>query len=108
MGRFSAWAGYTEIKIDGMELKLKAKVEDLQQFMDIRGKKENTLVEMHKMVLGMMKRSYPDENADEIENFVTANIAKMIPELAVAWKLITREELEKGMKAAEEKKLSGQ
>jgi len=99
MGRFARFLGDTEIEIDGEKLKLKATVKDMQKIMDL-GESKEKLIELGNTIIDIMKRSYPDEPIEEIEAFVSKNLLKFIPELAIAWKWTTRENINDAIEEA--------
>jgi hypothetical protein len=99
MGRFAKFLGDTQIEIDGEKLNLKATVRDMQKIMDMKDSKEK-LVGLHDTLLEMMKHSYPEQPEDEIDAFVSKNIMKFVPELAIAWKWTTRAEFDRNLEEA--------
>lgn len=99
MGRFGRFLGDTEIEIEGEKLLLKATVRDMQKVMDMQNSKEK-LIEMHTVLLNLMKKSYPEEDENELDAFVSKNVMKFIPELAIAWKWTTKEEFTKNIEEA--------
>jgi len=106
MGRFKQFLGKTEIEIAGQKIELDATVNDMQKIMNLKDFKTDQLEQTHKVIMDMMKKSYPDEPVDELESFVTKNVASFLPELAIAWKWTTRDDFERTLKTS--KKVVGQ
>jgi hypothetical protein len=103
MGRFAQFLGDTEIEIAGQKLSLKATVRDMQKIMNLKDAPTENLVQLYDLVFDLMKRSYPKEDEVEMDAMVTKNVTAFLPELAIAWKWTTRDELNRSMDEARKK-----
>jgi hypothetical protein len=96
MGRFTQYLGKLEIKVDGQNLELDAKLKDKEKLMKSQKIKDEDkkITLLTEVLLEILSRSYPDEPKEEIEAFVDKNYVEYMQELMIAFKWAKREELE--------------
>jgi len=97
MGRFNQYLGKTEMEVDGHKLELDVKLKDLKAIMTASKNKEiapESIEIIANTFKDLMKRSYPDENAEEMDAFVEKKLTKFITEFSIAMGWTTRKQVE--------------
>ena len=94
MNKFSKYANRKlHLNVRGEELDIEFKVKDRLELTTIHETKERT-EQYNKLITfctNIIQRSYPDETADTIENFLATNLESFIEELMIESNLATRE-----------------
>lgn len=92
------------LKIDGQPLRIIPEVGDAEMFMLFRGTKpEDEVRRLTKVLIGMLKRSYPKATDEQISNYVAKNYGQLFEEIAVIYGFVTRDKLEQVKKKATDK-----
>jgi hypothetical protein len=95
-GRFGKYNSDLVIKVADEELRLKrVKTEKLQKLLSLTKDEDNMLINLVAYFTDIVSSNYPDENKDEIESFVQANVMTIFEEFQIAYGLIKRADLEK-------------
>ena len=90
-----------KLKIDGMTLTIIPEVEDAELFMTLRGENlEEEGKRMTKIIINMLKRSYPAAEEDETKRFVSLNYPTLMGEIAIIYGFTTRDKIEEIKKKA--------
>jgi len=97
MGRFNQYLGKTEMEVDGQKLELDVKLKDMKAMMTSTKSGQLTEEGIDKMATAfkeLMKRSYPEEDENEMNAFVDKNLLQFITEFSIAMKWTTRKDVE--------------
>ena len=97
MGRFNQYLGKTEMEVDGQKLELDVKLKDLKAIMTATKGKEITPEAIEILTTAfkdIMKRSYPDENAEEMDAFIEKKFTNFMTEFSIAMGWTTRKQME--------------
>jgi hypothetical protein len=93
-----------KLNINGQRLSIIPEVEDAELFMSIRGEKpEEEGKRMTKIMIGMLKRSYPTAEDEDLRKFIAGNYASLMEEIAIIYGFSSREKIEQIKKKAIEK-----
>jgi hypothetical protein len=94
MGRFEAYKGKTEIEVDGEKLALDiSKSEKLEILSVYKEGKNMAMDKLYEIIGKIVKKSYPQEPEDELEEFVAKRFELILIELSVYYKWTTRESI---------------
>jgi len=104
MGRFTQYLGKTEVMIDGELHQLDVKLKDKEQFMKTQSMKDEKKVEtITQVLIEIIKRSYPEEPANEVEAFVEKNYVEYLENLTIAFGWAKKEDFDNLKKKQMEK-----
>ena len=101
MGRFNQYLGKTEMEVDGQKLELDVKLKDLKAIMTATKGKEITPEAIEILTTAfkdIMKRSYPDENAEEMDAFIEKKFTNFMTEFSIAMGWTTRKQMEESFR----------
>ena len=99
MGKFEKYCLKPKFSVNGEDFEIDFKVRDRIELAAIYDKKDNQ--EKYKLMIDFCEkvilRSYPSENASEVDAFLTLNMEKFISELMIATNLIKRDDFNKAV-----------
>ena len=96
MGRFTQYLGKLQVEVDGQQLELDAKLKDKEKLMKLQESKDadKKVDVMTKVLLEIIKRSYPEDPVEEVEAFVDKNYIEYLQNLMIAFKWAKKEDFE--------------
>ena len=99
MGRYGDSIGIWHLTVSGADLHLKPVKGDNYRLLNILSDNKNDAAKKMERVgsflLELIRREYPDDDAEEQELYVEQNIIELLKETMVAFKFTTREQLTK-------------
>ena len=108
MSKFNKYSGKVSFVVSGEEISLnRVKTEKLQELMNYTKDSETILVNITEFFVKLIIKNYPEEFEGDVRNFVQQNAMTILEEFQIAYGLMSREELDKAQKLAEEKIANG-
>ena len=101
MGKFRQYLGKLEVPVGKEKLELDVRLSDKQKIMSLgKLESEEKVAKLTGVFMDILKRSYPEEPAEEMEAFLTKNLETFLTEISIAFGWTTREQIESELKKA--------